>query len=53
MNQIADFCSTFCGNKLDDAWNWFNNLNREEWMVVLALVAVAGFLCMLGMQTRK
>jgi hypothetical protein len=35
-----------------DAWDWFNRLNREEWVVVLAVVSVLGFLCMLGYGSR-
>jgi hypothetical protein len=36
-----------------DTWNWFNALNREEWMVTLAVVCAAGFVCMLGFQSRR
>jgi hypothetical protein len=53
MGQIVDYCSEFCSGKAGDTWNWFNGLNREEWMVVLAIVAAAGFACMFGMHARK
>ena len=33
-----------------DTWDWFNGLNREEWMVTLVVVCAAGFVCMLGFQ---
>jgi hypothetical protein len=36
-----------------DTWDWFNALNREEWMVTLAVVCAAGFVCMLGFQSRR
>jgi hypothetical protein len=36
-----------------DAWQWFNNLTREEWVVVLGVVSVLGFLCMLGYGSRS
>jgi len=29
-------------------WQWFNSLNREEWLVVLAVVCACGFISMLG-----
>lgn len=36
-----------------DVWDWFNRLSREEWVVVLAVTAVLGFLCMLGYGSRS
>jgi hypothetical protein len=36
-----------------DLWSWFGRLTREEWVVVLALVALLGFLCMLGYGSRS
>jgi hypothetical protein len=36
-----------------DIWDWFNRLTREEWVVVLAVVSVLGFLCMLGYGSRS
>ena len=53
MSQYIDYASDFVATKIDDSWNWFNNLNREEWMVTLAIGAVAGFVCMLGRSIRK
>jgi hypothetical protein len=34
-------------------WDWFNSLNREEWVVVLFVVCAAGFVSMLGFQGRR
>jgi hypothetical protein len=34
-------------------WDWFNSLNREEWMVTLIVVCAAGFVALLGFQTRR
>ena len=31
-------------------WQWFNGLNREEWMVVLVVVCACGFVSLLGFQ---
>jgi hypothetical protein len=36
-----------------DIWSWFSRLTREEWVVVLAVVSVLGFLCMLGYGSRS
>ena len=36
-----------------DVWDWFSRLSREEWVIVLAVVSVLGFLCMLGYGSRS
>ena len=36
-----------------NTWQWFNGLNREEWIVVLAVVCAVGFVSLLGFQTRR
>jgi hypothetical protein len=41
------------GEAQDQTWQWFNGLNREEWMVVLAVTCVAGFVALLGFQMRR
>lgn len=33
---------------LTEIWNWFLGLHQQEWFVLLAAVAVFGFLCMRG-----
>lgn len=33
-------------------WQWFDSLNREEWMVVLVVVCAAGFVSLLGFSRR-
>jgi hypothetical protein len=40
-------------NVSGDVWQWFNALTREEWVVVLGVVSVLGFLCMLGYGSRS
>jgi hypothetical protein len=32
---------------------WFYGLNREEWMVVLAVGFACGFVALLGFQSRR
>ncbi len=34
-------------------WQWFNSLNREEWLVTLVVVCAFGFVCLLGFQSRR
>jgi hypothetical protein len=34
-------------------WQWFHALNREEWLVVLAVVCACGFVCMLGFRGSR
>jgi hypothetical protein len=34
-------------------WQWFNGLNREEWLVVLVVVCASGFMSLLGFQSRR
>lgn len=37
---------------IHDTWVWFNGLNQQEWLVLLALTAGLGFLCMRGFKGR-
>jgi hypothetical protein len=32
---------------------WFNGLNREEWLVLLVVVCAFGFMSLLGFQSRR
>ena len=34
-------------------WDWFNGLNREEWLVTLIVVCAAGFISLLGFQSKR
>lgn len=49
IDKVSDHVSTYAGH----LWGWFNVLTREEWLVVLALVSVLGFLCLLGYGSRS
>lgn len=53
MSAFFDSLSDRIGEYSGELWNWFNVLTREEWLVVLALVSVLGFLCMLGYGSRS
>ena len=34
-------------------WEWFNGLNREEWLVLLAITFASGFAALLGFHARR
>lgn len=36
-----------------ETWQWFNTLNREEWLVVLTVVCACGFVAMLGFRSSR
>jgi hypothetical protein len=36
-----------------ETWQWFNSLNREEWLVVLMVTCACGFAAMLGLRTGR
>ena len=36
-----------------ETWQWFNSLNREEWLVVLTIVCACGFVAMLGFRNSR
>jgi hypothetical protein len=37
----------------NQTWEWFNGLNREEWLVVLAITFACGLVALLGFQSRR
>jgi hypothetical protein len=37
----------------NNTWDWFNGLSREEWMVTLIVVCAAGFMSLLGFNSRR
>jgi hypothetical protein len=49
FEYIWDSANEVPGN----TWAWFNALNREEWLVVLAVVCACGFVCMLGFRGSR
>jgi hypothetical protein len=36
-----------------EVWMWFGRLNREEWMVTLAVVCAIGFASLMAFRTRQ
>ncbi|HEY4234771.1 MAG TPA: hypothetical protein VGM76_15155 [Lacipirellulaceae bacterium] len=53
MSGIVERFCTQSANVSGDVWQWFNSLTREEWVVVLGVTSVLGFLCMLGYGSRS
>jgi hypothetical protein len=53
MSEIVERFYAQGSNVTGDVWQWFNSLTREEWVVVLGVVSVLGFLCMLGYGSRS
>ena len=53
MDMITELMSTWFSTSVNGTWHWFNALSREEWMVVLAVGAAGGFLCLRGMGIKK
>jgi hypothetical protein len=51
--SYLDLVWTYVGDTQDKTWQWFNCLNREEWMVVLAVTCACGFVALLGFQLRR
>lgn len=52
MQPYIDYLMEKYNSLSGDTWAWFSNLTREEWLVVLAVVSAAGFLCMRGFGSR-
>ncbi len=40
-------------NAPGNTWHWFDTLNREEWLVVLAVVCAAGFASLMGFRSQR
>lgn len=48
LGRASDLASSVRG----DVWMWFMSLNREEWLVTLAIVCACGFAALLGYRSR-
>jgi hypothetical protein len=53
MRELLDRITGTGSQMRGGVWEWFQALTREEWVVVLAVVSVLGFLCMLGYGSRS
>jgi hypothetical protein len=53
MGKFFDRISEYFAYLFDSVRGWLFLLNHEEWMLLLAIVAGCGFLCMRGMGSRQ
>ncbi len=52
MKTVTAWILDRWNNGLGDIWRWFNSLNTEEWLIVLATACVIGFLFLRGNGSR-
>jgi hypothetical protein len=50
--QLFDSIGDRIRGSLHDGWHWILSLNTQEWFVLLAICAAAGFCCMRGTGAR-
>jgi hypothetical protein len=53
MSSLFDSIYYRAADVPGQTWQWFNGLQREEWMVVLAITFACGFVALLGFQIRR
>lgn len=53
MSSFFDSLQYNAANVQEQTWAWFNGLNREEWLVLLAVTFACGFVALLGFQARR
>jgi hypothetical protein len=53
MGKFFERTSEYFSNLFESFWGWLFLLNHEEWMLLLAIVAGCGFLCMRGLGSRQ
>lgn len=53
MGEFFEIAWERAANVPNDVWDWFGSLNREEWLVTLAVVCACGFISLLGFRTQR
>jgi len=53
MTSFFEHMTDRAGEIPGATWQWFNGLNREEWLVVLTVVCVCGFVALLGFRSNR
>jgi hypothetical protein len=51
--QYYDSFMTWLGEMYTSSWSWLEGLDRAGWLVLLAVGAGFGFLCMRGYGSRN
>lgn len=52
MADWQEIVSQYLAAKTNDLWVWFDSLNREEWLIVMAACCAFGFLLVKGLGRR-
>ena len=50
--QIFDAFGMWLRGGVGDTWSWVQRLNTQEWLLLLAVTSIGGFLCMRGFGSR-
>lgn len=53
MGKLIDQTNEYFASLFESLSGWLFSLNQEEWMLLLAIVAGCGFLCMRGLGSRQ
>jgi len=51
--KLAELIGAWIQGLLHVIWTWANQLNFQEWFLVLGIAAGLGFLCMRGFGSRS
>lgn len=53
MSNLRDRIVTWFYESYNTSWNWLNQLDRQEWLMLLLVGMVVGFFCMRGFGSRS
>ena len=51
--HILQWVASTLASGYEFAWDWVSQLDRQQWLVLLAVAMVGGFLCMRGYGSRN
>jgi hypothetical protein len=53
MSNLYDKLCKSVGGGFDSGWQWVSGLDRQEWLMLLLVTAILGFMCMRGFGSRN
>jgi hypothetical protein len=53
MSNLYDKLCGSVGEGISSGWQWVNQLDRQEWLMLLLVTAILGFVCMRGFGSRS
>ncbi|MFV2066863.1 MAG: hypothetical protein ACC645_07750 [Pirellulales bacterium] len=53
MSYYLELIRMWIAESQASAWKWMNHLDRQEWIMLLLVVTLFGFLCMRGYGSRS